>query len=363
MVRPARYIASLAVIALLLYPERVSSSCVNLERPLCQQYADYGVVFDGTVESVEAVDPDDFISRNLEPIPHRLATFAIHRAWKGVSTDRIQLLLRGGLARDGRMIIDVSDELRLERGSRYVIFGNVDPNGFVRASGCFPTVPYHAAVEVLEFLYSLDRPPTGGLVTGSVRTRWPVLGPGTHQPPLGVTRVTLSGVNVHRSVEVKEGRFEFGGLPTGKFSVSVLRPPGMMKAPVQTVTIATPRSCESLWITNIPDTRVTGVVMSGQTPLEGVRIDLGDGAITTYTDAAGSFQVEGIPPGRYVVVKALRAEPEGSIRRSVHDDRNKPLEVVVTTRKPVALGVLRFGPLFGVTPELELRPVADPVRR
>ncbi|MGB2716879.1 MAG: hypothetical protein WBC51_22040, partial [Vicinamibacterales bacterium] len=180
MVRPAHYTASLAVIALLLYPQRVSSSCLDLGRPLCQKYADYGVVFDGTVVKVEAIYPDDFRSRNLEPIPHRLATFAVHRAWKGVNGDRIQLLLRGGLSRDGRMMTDVSNELRLERGSRYVIFGDVGPNGFVRASECSPTVSYHAAVEVLEFLYSLDRPPTGRLVTGWVRTLWPVLRPGTH---------------------------------------------------------------------------------------------------------------------------------------------------------------------------------------
>ena len=84
------------------------------------------------------------------------------------------------------------------------------------------------------------------------------------KPPFGITRVTLSGANVRRTVELTEGRFDFGGLPTGDYSISVTRPSGMMQWVPHTVTIATPHSCENLFISNFPDTEVSGVVTTDE---------------------------------------------------------------------------------------------------
>jgi hypothetical protein len=328
-------------------------------------YERYTVVFDGTVVGVENMDREEAVSRGLDPIPHRVATFEVHRARKGVSGDRVQLLIPGGWSRKERIVVDVSEQLRLTRGDRYVIFGGVDPAGYVRASACSPSTPYRAAVTVLEFLHSLDRPPTGGVITGIVRTYWDPLEPGAEEPKPGVTRVMLSGVGVHRSAAVRDEPFEFGGLQPGTYSVSVTRPPGMKESGPGTVTLAAPRSCEQLFISNIFDTRVRGVVKAtnGQ-PLEGVRIGVADGSLSTYTDAAGFFEFQGIPPGRYRVFRTLRIEPEYTERRSAYEVGDKPMEVTVALRKPVDLGTLYFGPLFGVILELELKRVADkPLRR
>jgi hypothetical protein len=139
-------------------------------------YERYAVVFDGTVVDVENMDREEVVSRGLDPIPHRVATFEVHRAWKGVSGDRAQLLIRGGWSGREGIVVDVSEQLSLTRGDRHVIFGDVDPAGYVVASACSPSTPYRAAVKVLELLHSLDRPPTGGVITGIVRTyrdpRW-----------------------------------------------------------------------------------------------------------------------------------------------------------------------------------------------
>ena len=360
----ARSAAWLAFVALLACPQRAVAACMSDGRPLCQLYEQYGVVFDGTVIGIENLDDQESISRQLEAIPHRVATFAVHRSWKGVSGERVQLLMRGGLMRNGVMV-GVSEELSLRRGERYVIFGSFGPAGYVEASACSPSVRYRAAVEALEFLYSLDRPPSGGVITGYVWNAWRSLRPGTEKPSAGVTRMTISRADVQRTFEIKEGRFEFGGLQPGDYSVSITRPAGMMQETTpRTVTIATLRSCENLMLNNIPDTRITGFVTSTDgKPIDAMRVDLADAdnweldsasTASAYMDEGGFFRFEGIPPGRYVVGINLQDVPTQSMphARSIYQDGMEPLRVTIDSGQTSDLGALRLGPALSDVPIL-----------
>jgi hypothetical protein len=109
-----------------------------------------------------------------------------------------------------------------------------------------------------EFLYALDRPPLGGTISGYVRTLWEGLEPGAAEPEPGITRVTLSGMGVQRNVDVRDGEFEFGGLPPGTYKVAVARPQGMKKSPPHAVKLPTSRSCEHLFIHNVPEANSRG---------------------------------------------------------------------------------------------------------
>jgi hypothetical protein len=117
---------SLALIALL--PQRAFAVCVDLGQPLCKLYQEYSVVFDGTVVSIEGIELDESKNGKLEPFPHRVVTFAVHRTWKGLIGDKVQLLQPGGRRRDG-ITVTVSNTLEVEAGVRYVIFANVGRGG------------------------------------------------------------------------------------------------------------------------------------------------------------------------------------------------------------------------------------------
>jgi hypothetical protein len=130
----------------------------------------------------------------------------------------------------------------------------------------------------------------------------------------------------------------------------------MMNGPPQTVTIENLRSCERLFVNNIPDTRVSGVVTSSDgKPLEGVQVELADAeywklapltTISAYTDEAGLFVLQGVPPGRYIAgVNLLDVRSESvPYPRTLYMDGSKPFEVVIATAQALELGMLRLTP-------------------
>jgi len=173
--------------ALFLVPHDAFASCV-IDGPLCQTYTRYEAIFDGTVAAIDRVDlPTETGGGRQEIIGHRLVSFSVHKSWRGAPGSELKLFFWGGFEALR------SEQLEVVLGRRYVVFANREEHGYFTASGCSPSAPYESAASTLAFLESLEKPPTGGRVSGSLRLNTPYF---RQDPPPGTpvtTEVTLTG--------------------------------------------------------------------------------------------------------------------------------------------------------------------------
>lgn len=347
---------------LLLQPAQASATCGAL-RPLCSSdHLTSAAVFDGTVTSIEPFEREEQDGDRIQLVGHRLVTFAVHEVWKGVSGDRVQVLLYGGLPAGG-LVVHQTPSFEPRLGQRYVIFASPGWAGFLTVEGCGRSTSYRAAVEVLEYLRALNRPPSGGRLFGSITT----LGDsrtGDHIAPRGLTRLTLSGGDRPRTIEIEGGDFEFGGLAPGTYTISFSVPQGTFSPPPHRVTIETARSCVELPISLVPDTRIAGAIISTSGgPVAGVRVTLADAAnplqdlaetLSAETDEAGEYAFIGVAPGRYVVGVNLTDTPDEyqPYARAVYPLTDAgPFVVDLKPHQTVDLGVLLVSPALPLGPK------------
>jgi hypothetical protein len=162
--RNLRHVSSLVIVASIwsMCASPAEAAC-DVPGPVCQTYWTYDAVFDGTVLSIERTDSDSEFAIKVGG-GDRLVTFEIHRAWKGIDGKQAQLVLAGGF---GSYV--VSETLDVSVGERDVIFASRDRKGRLTSGGCGQSGRYAHATEALAYLNSLDRPPAGGRVFGTVR--------------------------------------------------------------------------------------------------------------------------------------------------------------------------------------------------
>ena len=139
-------------------PPSAYAECETLA-PFCERFFSHDVVFDGTIISSERVMRDaqtrevrgDDVVNVTKPMPHRVYTFAVNRAWRGVTTERVEI---------------VEPESNLH--GRYLVVAHRNPDGTLRALWCGVTKGYDEAREERAFLESLEQPAPGGRVFGRV---------------------------------------------------------------------------------------------------------------------------------------------------------------------------------------------------
>ena len=127
-------------------------------------------------------------------------------------------------------MVDVEDTFNAKLGVRYVIFGYIGQLGYVETSGCSaasrPTTPQSRLSTDSTRWIGRQRVDA---ILGRVSTRWEILRPGTEEPPRGIDRVDVVGCECETDSRTHRGRIRVRwSSPTGDFSLSIVRPSGMM---------------------------------------------------------------------------------------------------------------------------------------
>ena len=310
--------AAMTVIAIqLTITATAYAECERLA-PFCERFFAHDVVFDGSIISSERVMRD---GQSLEmrdsgavfvtkPMPHRVYTFIVNRAWRGVTTERVQI---------------VEPESNLLQG-RYIVVGHRNPDGTVTAIWCGATKRYDDAGEELAYLESLGEPATGGRVFGRVFVR-----DALHQDAKDdfvnvVTPVTLTGNGVNRTVSSTGGRFEFDGLEAGIYTIALRAPPATegYNGPFP-IRVFDRHACAEaeVWLEPTGSIAVD-VLESNGTParsavLHLMSADAWQSPAAVVRDAFtgdGTFLFEGVSPGRYVLIARVIDNRIGAVPSS-----------------------------------------------
>ena len=159
-----------------------------------------------------------------------------------------------------------------------------------------------------------DRPENTAEISGAVTTT------GDSPAPLARVLVTISGASLKPSrtmITDDRGRFAFGSLPAGRFTIVASRAPFITTAfgarragrPGTPITLAAGQRITDVTIRLTRGAAITGVVRSpGGEPAPGIQVIAtsldGRGAPPAppfVTDDRGVYRVFGLPPGRYIV--------------------------------------------------------------
>ncbi len=212
------------------------------------------------------------------------------------------------LAGDG-----ASCDYRFTVGVRYLIDAYEVQPGRFSVSSCSHTKPLVAAGGILAYLSESSptrRPRVWGRISSSeAGDRW--MGPGG--PPVAAAGITLSGPVTKRTTANANGEFSFSGVPDGAYTLSVAVPidrPDVESPAPRTFTLDEASACLDLDVVAPSAARVSGIVVDAAgAPVAGVRVELfpspydqyaGGIVIAAETDADGRYEIDRVPPGRYV---------------------------------------------------------------
>lgn len=308
------------LLALSLPVPAAACSCVT--RSLCELFSpgSNAIVFEATVESIEARELPPTVGRDIPAELRRVK--AVHlKDVKNLLGEGESLLLAVG---EG-----TSCEVRFTVGRRYVIHASRGM-GFLTTGGCSRTSPIERAADLLAYIEGLSRPSPGAKMTGSVRTEVGyAFGPSAEAlKPLGV-KVHLTGP-VTRTVPVRDedGTFSFDLLPPGSYGLEVTSegPWVRQHAFAYAFTLANAHACHTATIDLRLDSSIRGsVIDAAGRPVEGAEVNLRRASAVreaqqspapqfvlyerATSDELGSYVFEGVPPGEFVVGLNISSGP------------------------------------------------------
>jgi hypothetical protein len=220
-----RWIAGTAVGLALLASSTDAYALCAAGQTLCEMFWSYDAVFDGTVLDIEHKPPDPEAPPSSR-FPYRIVTFDVHRSWRGEPGPQLQLRLAGGRNPDGTSVL-VGESFEFTVGGRYLVFASRfgETASYLTTSSCDPTaaVPSRSAAASLAFLDTLSRPSTGARITGGLYDEATRQDGQRWQPSL-VSRVTIEGNGLRRTVTSAGGRYSFEGIQPGDYVISVDAP-------------------------------------------------------------------------------------------------------------------------------------------
>ncbi len=297
-------VAALAMLA----PTELEASCMMMTS--CQVYEFSSVIVQGTVTELTEVDLGaEIVGGRSYPRIETLVTIDVEKAWKGATPGTpIQIYT------DRR---GTSNGIEFMQGQKYLVFA-YDRGGRLSTSVCMHTNVIDRAGEDLAFLETLSSPASGGRVYGRVTLDQRTVDMAGRSSPRAVSgrRVLLKGESgVKEAVTLEDGRYVFEGLSPGTYELDADLPKGWSRGGLpRSMTLKSMRSCEQADISTAIDGRLSGhVVGTDGQPLARVQVDaaLLDGLrrpaasmaspASVMTDAQGRFELERLPPGRYIV--------------------------------------------------------------
>jgi hypothetical protein len=282
-------------------------SCAGVGPP-CQAFWSAEAVFDATVLKIEKNEQRAFVSTDGgPPVPalfnDLVVTLEVHRPWKGPAGDRIQVLTNDNSGSCG---------YPFEPGVRYLVFAHRSrADGRWEVSLCGATVRYDGTGDTAAFLASLEKPPPGGRLLGTVRLVQTRLDGSSGPHPLMDVPVRLIGAGGMRTTTARGGRYEFTGLPPGHYDIEPV-PPQRYRALPSRAEIVNGHACAQADLRIRPAVGITGrAVGASGAGIPGLEIRVAGerfleqpGSVPTVsarTDELGDFAFDGLAPGRYIL--------------------------------------------------------------
>jgi hypothetical protein len=303
--RHSRLLASaLLVLGTLVCSAMPARACSCLPSgPPCQAYSKFPVVFAGT-----ATDVSD------EQRLHRLVRFRVDEAFKGVDGAEVEVHTGLGGGDCGYPFTE---------GTQYLVYASRnEKDGRLAVSICSRTAPLAEASDDIAYIRGLANAATGGTIFGSATRFARNLreGGSTKVGPIaGMKVVATSGNRRVEAVTGEDGRFRFEALSPGTYRVEASVPAGLTPQESQEVRVAD-RGCAEIVYLACSDGRVSGRLLdSSGNPVRSTTVDLipvdsldGDRrGLWEISEEDGRFEIDEVPPGRYVlgVNLARPAEP------------------------------------------------------
>jgi len=308
---------SAALFVLIALP-RVAHACSCIQAgPACQAFWKTDAVFDATVESIDrAVGPELSLGQERVSFPEKLVRMTVRQGLKGVTAaGPVDVYTASDAAACG---------YDFKVGQRYLVFAWKRPaDGRWVASLCSATQQYDGTGPAADFVASLNGPATGARVFGSVKTYERHFDrEHTSKERKVVATVRLVGAGREQKTTSRDGSFEFSALEAGRYELALEPPPGFASDyTTRNIDLPNSRACQEESFSLAPAGGVTGLVLDAQgRPARDVRIELtgpetevhpdyGLASLDSTTRNDGSFEMRGVPPGRYILGVNLKDLP------------------------------------------------------
>lgn len=338
---------------LLIYPENFfACSCLRTPNPPCRSYWNTPVIFDGIVTEFASIE------NNPNGFENRKAKFKVENAYKGISTEEIDIYTGDGGS-------DCGFPFRV--GQRYLVYAYGNDN-YLTTTYCARTSSLKNVAEDLNYFKQLSSMNAGGWIYGSVKKY--AFGYGDDED-FGLTNpVPNILVKVHGKKEYsiktdKQGKFEIKNVPEGQYAIEAVLPKNLefsVHNPelIYFTEIKNKGCAEAKFYVDF-EGEIRGKVLdkSGK-PVKGITAQLVSADYNFeskdamarllewhLTKADGSFQFTGIPPGRYFVGIGIGGArdvfgKEGRVFYPRTDDPKKAFVIEVKERKKLPEFILHL---------------------
>jgi len=294
----------LIVLLATVVPDAGACSCPRLA-PACEAYWTADAIFRGRVEAVERAP-----ASSSDLLRTRTVRFTVLESLKGVTTSTLQVMTAGSRSTCGYSFV---------KGREYLVYAWL-ADGALRTGICSRTRALDRAHADLEYARSTAAGGAPlGRITGRVLIRTRNLATRRHlaHAMYGVS-VTIEGAEVTVKAKTdRAGHFSVVGLQPGPYTLKVDLPGAYRVAIDRTpVELGDIRACAAVGVSVYPDGRVAGrITDSSGKPIRGLTVDLtvprsGPDAVAsrgspdrlqTVTADDGTYELTGVPPGRFVV--------------------------------------------------------------
>lgn len=296
-------IVGIVLLCLVTCSRSEACSCIS-PGPPCASYWQADAVFSG---KVTAIAEQSGASDTQAPWPSmRRATISIESAFRGVEGKSVELLTGMGGGDCGYNFVS---------GERYLVYAYRSPRGLI-ATICSRTRLLKDAAEDIAYIRNLPPAGTGATIKGNVTQ--------ISQPfeqdaerhtskPLGDVVVKITGDGIARDVRTDtEGAFQISGLPAGNYKVRLDLPRSSDDESFTEIDVkVVDRGCADLPFNVHLNGRIGGRVLSpDDQPLAGMKVDViraedraeaAPKGVWQFSHDDGSFQIDWLPPGIYLV--------------------------------------------------------------
>jgi len=332
-------------------PRAEACSCLP-SGPPCQNLFQSDAVFVGTVTAIRPMRTPETERLVLE---RRSVAFSVEKGVRGISGSTVDV--RTGFG-GGDCGID------FKIGERYVVYAYRHPDGSLSTGICSRTRLAAEAAEDLAYFGALPATGTGARLSGTVKHTERDYATQQNVEYGGVADVQVlvrGSAGTFSAMTDATGSYSISGIRTGSYELEFLPPSGFTTGgDRQKIEFTDLRACrvENFWLHY--DGRIRGSLIdaAGQ-PVAGVRLDLVSAANpqspfsqiipTRVSDAAGRFEIAGVPPGSYLLTVGFKPRYDDDKMYPAtfypgSSSVNEARQIVVGAAEHVQLDPLRLPP-------------------
>lgn len=289
-------------------------SCIS-EQPSCQAFGSARAVFVGKVTGAREQRERKNADGTTTTYQVGEIYFNVEQSFLGVKSSRVVIHSGTGGGDCGYWFL---------KGQRYLVYAYGSSMTTLTTTFCTRTRRLEDADEDLNFLRTLPRKGSGVRIYGVVAA---VLkdpkssNSNTHKPLSGVT-VKVIGKRTFDAVTNAEGEYELTGLPPGKYKVNAELPDYYRRSDYSDREIEVgDGGCAGASFFAQNDSRISGRVLRSddtglpRVPVELLPVDVDLASVRrmslelTFANEKGEFELDEIPPGRYLIGINLTFSP------------------------------------------------------